>query len=72
MKVDQHFEEEILSVISPLGVKASLRANEQLAEKDNERCQALMRSGDAAVWHIYAAIMAWVPMIPKLWLGPQP
>ena len=43
MKVDQRFEEEILAVISPLGVEASLRAMEQLTQKNNEHSQALMR-----------------------------
>jgi DNA invertase Pin-like site-specific DNA recombinase len=43
LKVDQRFEEEILRVVSPLGVEACLRADEQLTRKNSERSQALMR-----------------------------
>jgi DNA invertase Pin-like site-specific DNA recombinase len=43
LKVDQRFEEEVLEVVSPLGVEASLQASEQLTQKNTERCQALMR-----------------------------
>jgi DNA invertase Pin-like site-specific DNA recombinase len=43
LKVDERFEEEVLAIISPLGIEASLRASEQLAQKNNERSEALLR-----------------------------
>ncbi|MGH2348390.1 MAG: recombinase family protein [bacterium] len=41
--VDRRFGEEIVSVLSPLGVRASLEALDQLGAHDDERRQALVR-----------------------------
>lgn len=42
-KVDQRFSKELLEVLSPLGVRASLRAIERLSAKDDEARGALRR-----------------------------
>jgi hypothetical protein len=41
--VDRRFSERLLEVISPLGVEASLRALDELADQDDERRQARSR-----------------------------
>jgi len=40
-KVDRRFSEEILQVLSPLGIEASLRATEELRSQHEDRVQAL-------------------------------
>ena len=42
-KVDQRFSEELLEVLSPLGVRASLSAIERLSAEDNDVQEALRR-----------------------------
>ena len=41
--VERRFSQELLQVISPLGVRASLQAIEQLSAKDDDQRHALMR-----------------------------
>ncbi|MDX2436483.1 MAG: recombinase family protein [Acidobacteriota bacterium] len=40
-KVDRRFSEEVLQVLSPLGIEASLRATQELRSQHEERVQAL-------------------------------
>ena len=72
--VDRRFSEQLLEVISPLGMEASLQAVERLESKDDERHQARLRKLEQLEYETQRAFeqydevdLRWTPFSGPKW-----